>query len=248
MVEILKITLIITGIAFIINAVAYGAVSNYTFGIAAVFMVGLIFVLAGIFLESILSSVGFLKWISVLIATGCAVSLCLSLFLAYYGTSDTVDYNEDALIVLGAGLHGDRISLPLKYRLDKAYLYYTKNKNVLIVVSGGQGPGETVPEGYAMKKYLVSKGVPEDRIKEENHSTSTYENFYNSKKILDTEFNNGYRVAFVTNSFHVFRAKKIAGTVGFTPNHMGAKIQWYSVLANYLRECAAVMKYFILRR
>ena len=248
MTEILKITLIATGIVFIINAVAYGAVSNYTFGIAAVFLVGLLFVLAGIYLERILSSTGILKWVSVLIATGCAACFCLCVFLGFYGISDTADYREDALIVLGAGLYGDRVSLPLKYRLDEAYLYFTKNKNVLIIVSGGQGPGETVPEGFAMKKYLVSKGIPEDRIIEENHSTSTYENFYNSKKILDTKFNKEYSVVFATNSFHIFRAKKIAETVGFTPNFVGAKIQWYSILANYLRECAAVLKYFILGR
>jgi len=243
-----KIILLIIGSLLSVNAIAYGAVSNFTFGIAAEFLAGVILFFAGIYFDSIVVSSGVFRWIWNIIAAGFVLSLCLSVFLAVYGMNDTADYSEDALIIPGAGLHGDMVSLPLKYRLDMAILYHEKNKDAIIVVTGGKGPGETVTEGYAMKNYLVNAGIPKDSILEENLSTSTYENFLGAKEILDKKLNENYSVVFVTNSFHIYRASKIAKTVGLSPNHIGAQIQWYSIPANYLRECAAVIKYCFLKR
>ncbi len=34
-----------------------------------------------------------------------------------YGQSDTINYSEDAVIVVGAGIRGDKVTLPLKMRI-----------------------------------------------------------------------------------------------------------------------------------
>ena len=88
------------------------------------------------------------------------------------------------MIVLGAGLRKDKPSMLLRYRLDKAYEYAVEHPDLLIVTSGGQGRDEWVPEGQAMRDYLIEKGLPADRVLAENKSTSTEENFAFSLDIL----------------------------------------------------------------
>ena len=107
-------------------------------------------------------------------------------FIAVYGQYDNADYNEDAVIVLGAGINGDKVTYPLKVRLDKAIEYHKLNPDALIVVTGGQGFQETVTEAYAMEKYLVQNGVEASKIIKEEKATSTNENMRFSKKLLKT--------------------------------------------------------------
>ena len=97
----------------------------------------------------------------------CAVFALLLIFVAVSGYSDTATKQEKAVIVLGAGLRGERVTDLLARRLDAAYDYHLENPNAVIVVTGGQGPGEDIPEARAMKAYLMEKGVPEKQILEE---------------------------------------------------------------------------------
>ena len=53
----------------------------------------------------------------------------------------------DAVIVLGAAVHGDRVTWVLSNRLDAAIAYLDAHPDAIAVVSGGQGAGETVTEG-----------------------------------------------------------------------------------------------------
>lgn len=168
-------------------------------------------------------------------------------FIAVFGNKDTATYKEDAVIVLGTGLNGETITLPLQYRLEKTIEYYTKNPNVIIVLSGGQGPDETITEALAMERFLLSKGVPENKMIKEDRSTSTYENFIFSKKLLDNYFKNDYKTIFITNDFHIFRANEISKVAGMNSNHMHAKMEWYLVPITYTREFLAIIKFLILK-
>ena len=179
-------------------------------------------------------------WLGIVIVFG------LMLFIGAFGNVETVSYTEDAVIVLGAGLNGDKITYPLAYRLDKAVSYSEVNRDAIIVVSGGQGPNETVSEAEAMKKYLIQKGIDPSRIITEEKSTSTSENIRFSKQLLDQRFKDGYTCAVITNRFHVFRAGLIAKKAGLRVTFAGAPIKPYSVPANYLREVAALFKYALL--
>ena len=182
----------------------------------------------------------------IVIAALCVEAVLVG-FIAYQGVHDTVSYNEDAVIVLGAGVHGDRVSLPLKQRLDKALEYHEKNPEAVIVVTGGRGFQETVTEAEAMEKYLLEKGVePESVLKEEN-ATSTNENMKFSKVILDDRFGDEYSVAVITNNFHIYRSVRIAKNEGFkNVTHLHAGLQWYNLMPCYLRESLAVIKLLIL--
>ncbi|WP_459076764.1 YdcF family protein [Herbivorax alkaliphila] len=155
----------------------------------------------------------------------------------------------DYMIILGAGLIGDFVPPTLQYRLDKGIEYLEENPDLKVVVTGGQGPGETVTEAYAMEKYLINNGIDKKRIIKEERATNTFENFKFSKEILDQVDGTGsYSVIIVTNGFHIFRSQMIAERNGFEAYRLPAKTN-PSVLVNcYLREYFAVIKSFIFDR
>lgn len=176
----------------------------------------------------------------------CLAVLAMAIFLATHGTEDNARGDEDAVIVLGAAVHGSELSNTLVGRLNAAMAYHESNPQALIVVSGGQGPQEDLPEAVAMRQYLVDKGIPSELIVVEDRSTSTEENFAFSKSLLDQRLGSGYTVVFVTDEFHVYRAEQIAGAAGLTAHHVSSRTPWYFWPANYLRETVAVITFWLI--
>lgn len=131
-----------------------------------------------------------------------------------YKTKDINNVNNiDTMIILGAKVNEDGVSKTLKLRLDKALEYYEKNKDINIIVSGGQGKDEVTTEALAMKNYLVEHGVNDEDIILEDKATTTLENIIFSKKIID-DLNLGNRALIVTSDYHLFRGKFIASILG----------------------------------
>lgn len=160
------------------------------------------------------------------------------------GHFDSVDYGEDAVIVLGTGVRGSTPSDSLVSRLDAALDYHAQNPDALIAVTGGQGPHEDLPEADAMAEYLIAHGVPDALILREGRSTSTRENFSMTKPLLDAALGQDYRIAIISNDFHLPRAARIAAASGYgDATHAHAPTPWYVIIPNGLRECAAQVKY-----
>ncbi len=222
---------------------------NVDFGTVCAPLLGGLLLLYGIFFDFVNNHTRSkpLKILRYAVIFGICSTICFSGFLFSYGGRDNVSYDEDALIVLGAGVHGDQISLALKYRLDAALEYSRQNPDALIIVTGGRGFQEDVTEAYAMEKYLLENGAdPSSIIKEENASSTT-ENFKFSKEMLDERFGeNNYRAAVVTSDFHVFRAVRIAAKCGLDVTHIHAKTPLNTIVSSYIREAAAVAKLVIL--
>ena len=230
--------------------VIYGAIlsvmSNFNAGIIMIFALGGLFIVYSLFYDRLrhYAAARVIKW---LVAAALCFEAILVGFIAYSGVHDNVRYNEDAVIVLGAGIHGDRVSLPLKRRLDKALEYHEKNPEAVIVVTGGKGFQETVTEAEAMEKYLLGKGVAPECIVKEEKATSTNENMRFTKEILDSRLDKAYSVAVITNNFHIYRGVCIAKNEGFTDvTHLHAGLEWYNLMPCYLRETLAVLKLWIL--
>ena len=119
------------------------------------------------------------------------------------------------LVVLGAGLDGDRPSLTLIARLQTALDYLNEHPDAVAVVTGGQGAYETVTEASAMAKWLTQKGVDPSRIYLEDLSTDTRENLRNARALMEQE-GLSQPIAVVSNSFHLYRARILAEKAGFT--------------------------------
>ncbi len=146
----------------------------------------------------------------------CFIFLSFEIFIFFYGKKTSKKIGN-YIIVLGAGLHGDKLSISLKNRLDTALKLHHLSPSTPLIVSGGQGKDELVSEAYAMKKYLVQQGIPSTLIHMEDQSTTTYENFILSKQKIQLLDNNAsLHVNVITNRFHMFRSWYLCRKVGFT--------------------------------
>lgn len=152
------------------------------------------------------------------------------------------DKRMDYIIVLGAGLKGDRVSYTLAYRLDTALEYANSYEESKIIVSGGQGPDEWISEAEAMSQYLISRGLAEDRIIIEDKSTSTEENIKYALKLLkDAEINVASKnFAIVTSNYHMYRAKHIARPFIEDIEGLSAHSPYWSVVNYMLREAVTI--------
>lgn len=157
-----------------------------------------------------------------------------------YKTESGLDY----VIVLGAQVRGTRITKSLAKRLEKALWYLENNPETVAVVSGGQGTGEDISEAQAMRDYLVSKGISEDRIIMEDKSTNTGENIDFSMKLIEEDKKtDSPRIGIITNNFHVYRAVKICEGKGYGVNGIAAPSDGILFVNCMVREFFAVVKY-----
>lgn len=229
------------GGAVLINALTVTAVANFNVGTICAYVLAAMLILFGLFVPRLP------KWLKVTFPILTAVGFSCVLALIVGGSVDNVTYSEDALIVLGAGIRGDRPSYSLRVRLDGAVGYHEKNPEALIVVSGGQGPYEDYTEAYVMEKYLISRGVDPSVIIKEERSTSTKENFEFSAEILEEILGEDYSAAYVTNSFHIYRAGCYAKQTGLeSVTHLHGKTHPLTALPDGMRECLAILKLWIL--
>lgn len=233
---------IIAGALLVANAALMMIIANLNIGLLPVAMLGTVLLIYGVFFDKL----PFKKIIGALLAFGLVILISFGSFLAIYGSRDTADYTENTVIVLGCGIRGERVSVGLAKRLNKAAEYHKNNPDAVIIVSGGQGPQEDITEALAMKRYLVDKGIDESKIIMEEKSTSTITNFRYSREIMEREGLSLSSVVFVTNAYHVYRAASYAKDEGFLEvNHLGTDIIWYTIPMNYMREMLAVMKMWV---
>lgn len=169
--------------------------------------------------------------------------------LIWTATENEKDKKVDYVILLGAGLKGDQITATFMNRMENCAEYLKKYPDAMVVVTGGQGYGETISEAAAMKNYLVGVGIGKNRILEEDKATSTFENFKYSKDILKRKFGNeNYTIMIITSDFHMFRAKMLAKRTGFTAYGMPAKTWWGVFPNSCVREYFAVIKSVLIDR
>ena len=153
------------------------------------------------------------------------------------------------LVVLGAGLRGERPSLTLQRRLDEAAVYAHAHANLQIIVTGGKGAFETISEAAAMRRSLVERGVSSERIHMEDQAASTLENLRFSKAIIEAHGGpGGVPIAVLSNEFHLFRVSMIAARLNMRVAGISAHTPWYLLPNVLLREYFAVFKSLLLDR
>ncbi len=83
--------------------------------------------------------------------------------LAMYSLSAVLDLfhlkkkrNADYIVVLGAGIIGDKVTPLLAARIEKGIELLRYNPNTVLIMSGGQGSGEDIPEKIIMEQKSVS--------------------------------------------------------------------------------------------
>lgn len=144
------------------------------------------------------------------------------------------------VVVLGCQVKGDKPSLMLGRRIDKADEYLREHPDAIAILSGGKGNGEDISEAECMYRTLVSKGISEDRLIKEDRSTSTVENLEFTSKILE-EKGLGKNIAIVTNEFHQYRAGLIAESLGLEAGAVPSSTTWWYWPTFEVREMYAVL-------
>lgn len=184
--------------------------------------------------------------VTVLLVIGMAVFIIIEIPIVREARTDAPDDCE-YVIVLGAGLKGDVPTLSLRNRLDAALEWLEAHPDCVAVVSGGQGPGENMPEGEAMGIWLEARGIEPERIIVEDKSTSTMENLENSFALIrEAGGEPDGNCAIITSEYHLCRAKLMARSLGVEAWGVAAHTSWPSLMLNYfIREAFAVTYYRI---
>ncbi|ADC86829.1 MULTISPECIES: YdcF family protein [Staphylococcus] len=152
----------------------------------------------------------------------------------------------DGIIVLGAGIFTEAVTPLLASRLNRALSIYNQQSHCTIIVSGGQGKDEPISEALAMKRYLLSHGVPEQSIIMEAHSTNTAENFLYSKSIIDAMTPKPNKLLVVTSQFHILRALRFAQKFGLPVQGIGSSTPCHLLARSLIRDFLGLMHQYKL--
>ena len=110
----------------------------------------------------------------------------------------------DCILVLGAGVWGDRPSPMLEDRLLKSIDLYKNGVSDRLLMSGDHGRKE-YDEVNVMKQFAIDAGIPSEHIFMDHAGFSTYESLYRTRDIFQ-----GEKIIIVTQRYHLYRALYIA--------------------------------------
>ena len=165
-------------------------------------------------------------------------------------------WDRDYIIILGCRFRRDGTLTPLlKGRCDRAVTFWKEQKEktgkeAVLIPSGGQGTDESMPEAEAMKRYLLTCGVPEQNILPETRSRNTFQNMSFSKELIEKEQrekrakggeSREARVVFSTTNYHVFRSGVWASMAGLKAEGIGSGTKWWFWPNAFLRECVGLL-------
>src|SRR5436305_14217646 len=114
---------------------------------------------------------------------GIGVLLLMLSSIAYYGVTlyqvRSVAASDqtrpvDAIVVMGAAQYDGRPSPQLAARLDHVVELWSSGVAPVVVVTGGNQPGDRFTEAEASANYLIARGVPRQAILEETEGHSSY--------------------------------------------------------------------------
>ena len=152
------------------------------------------------------------------------------------------DGHTDAIVVLGAQVYADgRLSPQLELRMEAALKSYAENPR-LVICCGAKGANEPVPEGDAMRNWLIEKGVPSDMVLAETRSMNTHQNLEYAIGMLPAD---AEKITIITSDYHLPRAMAIARDMGLDANGVGSPCKPEYWIKNHFREVLAWGKYFL---
>ena len=251
---IIRIALIVIGILGLIwflTPFAVGRIMNLGNGTGAILMA--LMVGYGIFMPIIhktmkkvyATKAGKAASVMIAIMAG-AIILLAGAETAFMIKAATTKPSEDAtVVVLGCRAYGSRPSIMLASRLDAAYEYLMEHPDAVCIVSGGQGPDESMPEAECMYLYLTEKGIAPERIYREDASTSTRENLLYSQAIIEAEGLNP-EIAIVTNEYHEYRAGMVADALEMEHSAVPARTPLWLFPTYYIRELYGILYEWVL--
>ena len=156
------------------------------------------------------------------------------------GLSDQVR-PVDAIVVMGAAQYDGRPSPQLAARLDHAADLWAEGLAEVVVVTGGNQPGDRFTEAEASANYLVDRGVPAEAILQEDASHSTYASLDAVSALLHRR--GLFSVLLVSDPFHSLRTRLTAqelGLVAYVSPTRTSPVRGNNETARELQEAAGI--------
>lgn len=146
----------------------------------------------------------------------------------------------DCILVLGAGVWGDRPTHMLEDRLEYGISLYKMGASGKLLMSGDHGR-ENYDEVNVMKNYAVNHGVLSSDVFMDHAGFSTYESIYRARDIFEAE-----KIIIVTQEYHLYRALFIADKLGLEAYGVASDPREYvGQKSRNIRELLARVKDFL---
>lgn len=151
-----------------------------------------------------------------------------------------------AVLVLGAAQYNGTPSSVFAARLDRGAELFKEGVAPLVVTVGGKQPGDVYTEAEAGKEYLVSRGVPADRIIPVSEGSDTLESIDKVAAVLHARGVDSVVIA--SDPWHSLRARTMARDAGLeawtAPTRTGPAVYTReSQLHGIVRETGALLWY-----
>lgn len=147
----------------------------------------------------------------------------------------------EAIVVFGTAQYNGVPSPVLAARLDHAIELYEKDLAPVIVVTGGNQPGDQFTEATASANYLIKRGVPDEDVLREVSGTSSWQSLAAAANFLgDRSIND---VLLVSDPFHSLRIRAMAdelGLEGYSSPTKTSPIKGMTEARYMVREAVAV--------
>ena len=147
----------------------------------------------------------------------------------------------EAIVVFGTAQYNGVPSPVLAARLDHAIQLYRKRRAPVIVVTGGNQPGDQFTEATASANYLIGRGVPDEDVLREVSGTSSWQSLAAAANFLDDRDINA--VLLVSDPFHSLRIRAMASELGLEAHSSPTRtspIRGMSEARHMVRETVAV--------
>ena len=221
-----RVLLITIGSVIIVDCAILMAFGKVNFGSVVPFLLGIVFVIHGIFWHKVIAFIHQYRW---LLYFWSGLWMVFFIWLVSFGIFTYVLQQQikqstksvpavAAIIVLGSGTVAGKPTPTLAKRLDTAVPLIKTQPNALVITSGGVGFQRTRSEADIMATYLhETHGLAFKCILQEGKSTSTEQNLANSRALLEAKgLSITDPIAIVTSDFHSIRAASIARHQGYT--------------------------------
>ena len=188
-----------------------------------------------------------IKYTAIVLIIAIIIVMVINFYVKFSTKKQIIEKNDyaklediDCIIVLGAGIWGDRPSPMLEDRLLQAIELYNNNVSAKIIMSGDHGR-EEYDEVNTMKNFAIEQGVASEDIFMDHAGFSSYESMYRAKEIFGAK-----RVVIVTQEYHLYRALYIANSLGLEAYGVGADPRQYvGAIYREAREILARNKDFV---
>lgn len=145
---------------------------------------------------------------------------------------------REAAVVLGAGVHGLRLSDALLTRMTAAITLYRDHKVKKILLTG-DGTDFFYSETAAMRRYANTQNVPPEAILEDPHGFSTAASMKRASEVFFIK-----SAYVISQKFHLPRACWLGQSYGMDVEGLAAQGSLLDSRQNQIREFLATVKDF----